>query len=192
MRVKLQRLLCVVPALLHCGTVAVAADLAPALKLQISYAGDEASLRTPDAPVLLHYAIVNDSDLDATIVIKESGYRHETYDYPANLCARVRGSDGMSLTSNGPSDCWSSFSLSSSAFVPTPEDRVTLRAHERIDRTVDLLEVLVGCPTLPDGLPAGQYTVTLMLDGLTSNGLTLSIGRRRARRPIEVEQPAGG
>lgn len=182
----------VMSALLLCGTVTVATAQGPGLRLEISDAGDEASSQKPGTPVLLHYAIVNDSDRDATIVIKDSGYRHETFDYPANLCARVSASDGMSLTTNGPSDCWSSFSLSSSPFLPRPEDRVTLKAHERVDRTVDLLKVLEGCPTLPEGLPAGQYTITLVLDGLASNSLTLSVGRRRTQKPVNALQPAGG
>jgi len=173
------------------GALAAGTAAGPPLRMEVSELGARRSAHAEGDPILLAYKFINNSASAQTILIKES--THGTrLDYPANLCVEVRQDGGRILAENPPSNCWSSYWAWSDLFEPTKDDEVVIPAGGNLERTVDLLKVLSGCPSLPKGLRSGTYDVTVRLGDLTSNPLRVTVAAPRGQQPNNRLNPPVG
>jgi hypothetical protein len=56
---------------------------------------------------------------------------------------------------------WTWWILWSSEYVEAPEHRIWLAPGDSFSTNADLADILAGCPSMPNGLPSGEYTVQL-------------------------------
>ena len=144
-------------------------------------------------PVTL--AIENTSGKKLKFAFQEKDVNGKPLPFPADLTVRVVDGAGRVITENDESkdEWWSVYHTWPSVIFArkASKDRVTLDPGERVERTIDLHQILEGLETESGDLPAGTYVVQFALKGMTSNELTIDIGdvRTRLRRTDRRRRP---
>lgn len=164
------------------------------LPLTLTAVTPEAALQ-PNAPVHITLAIENTSGRTLKFPLQEKDVNGKPLPYPAGLTIRLVDREGRVLTENDESrDEWWSWYLTWPQVMlarKASKDRITMKPGQRIERTVNLEEILGGLDALNGKLPAGTYTVQFALRGLKSNELTIDVGdtRTRLRRTDRRKKP---
>jgi hypothetical protein len=139
--------------------------------------------------VTVKLAVENTSGKKLRFSFQEKDVLGKPLPYPAGLTVRVVDSQGQVLTQNDESrdEWWSSYLTLPSVTLArkASKDRLTLDPGDRIERTVDLRQVLGGLESIEGDLPAGSYTIQFALKGMKSNELQIDVGdaRQRLNRP---------
>ena len=167
--------LCVVVASLGAGSGEVRGEQTRGVTLEIGPSMNY----TVDGPISIRCVLKNPTDREQTISLKEHDKYHGRLPYATSVTAKVIDAWGTVLTRERPprdNDWWTFYTVWSTVFLDDmPGDRVTMPPGSELVRRIPLREVLLGCPSLEEGLPAGLYDVQVSIDGIISNVLQIRI-----------------
>jgi hypothetical protein len=133
--------------------------------------------RRAGEPIPIRCVFSNQSSRPVELRLKDHDSYHGTLPFPESMLVRITDGAKAVVTANeiNKEGWWTVYYFSSQISTDEPGDVITIPPGKHVTRTVDLLQILMGCPRLREGLPPGDYEVQLCLDSLESNRTKITL-----------------